>query len=313
MITLSSARSWGGSPPTVNSDERLPVATQIQYGGYSAIIADKGAALSSLALNGRDLIVPHVAETTPVGYSGQVLIPWRNRIAGATYVWEGETLNLPVNEPATGAALHGLCYDVDWQVDSVADDSVTLTTEVEPTEAYPFALESKVTYRLSEDGLEMTIETTNVGTEAAPYGASTHPYLTAGGRADDWTLRLPAGTVLEVDENLIPTAEIGVAQTQFDFRDEVVLEGVQVDHAFGSLPEGMWTVTVRNRQTGHGTSMVGFDRWVQIYTGEHLGRTGVAVEPMTCPPNAFNSGVDLVILDPGETHTFRTGLKDASK
>lgn len=289
------------------------MATQIQHDGYRAIIADKGAGLSSLSLNGRDLVVPFEAETTPVGYSGQVLIPWPNRVADATYVWEGKTLNLEVNEPATGAALHGLCYDVDWKVDSVGDDFVTLTTEVKPTEAYPFALESKVTYRLSEGGLEMRLETTNVGAAPAPYGASAHPYLSAGGTANDWTLTLPADTVLGVDENMKPTGETGVAGSQFDFRDEVALGTTQVDHAFGSLPEGEWTVTVRNPQTGHATSMVGFDKWVQIFTGENMGRTGVAVEPMTCPPNAFNSGVDLVILEPGETHTFTAIIKDASK
>lgn len=288
------------------------MATQIECGGYNATIADKGAALASLTLNGRDLVVPHEPETTPVGFSGQVLIPWPNRIAEATYVWEGATHRLHVNESDTGAALHGLCYDIDWTVESVQDDAVTLSTTVAPTPAYPFSLRSEVTYRLGEDGLEMVLETTNTGENPAPYGASTHPYLTAGVGTDDWLLTFPAATVLEVDENLKPTGEVAVSEAGYDFRTGAPLRGVQIDHAFGSLPESPWVVTVRNPQTGNGVSMTGFDRWVQIYTGENMGRVGVAVEPMTCPPNAFNSGTDLVVLQPGDTHTFRIRISDAA-
>jgi len=46
--------------------------------------------------------------------------------------------------------------------------------------------------------------------------------------------------------------------------------------------------------------------WVQVHTADRpepaLNRSGIAVEPMTCPPDAFNSGDDLVILDPGARH-----------
>jgi aldose 1-epimerase len=43
--------------------------------------------------------------------------------------------------------------------------------------------------------------------------------------------------------------------------------------------------------------------WVQIHTADRpdptINRLGLAVEPMTCPPDAFNSGTDLVWLEPG--------------
>jgi len=50
--------------------------------------------------------------------------------------------------------------------------------------------------------------------------------------------------------------------------------------------------------------------WVQVYTAEHLGRRGVAVEPMTCPPDAFNSGRDLVELEVGRSHSFSYSLRE---
>ena len=43
--------------------------------------------------------------------------------------------------------------------------------------------------------------------------------------------------------------------------------------------------------------------WLQIYTGDTLPegqrRRSLAVEPMTCPPNALADGRDLVVLEPG--------------
>jgi aldose 1-epimerase len=45
--------------------------------------------------------------------------------------------------------------------------------------------------------------------------------------------------------------------------------------------------------------------WWQVFTADTLTgaryRRAVAVEPMTCPPDAFRSGRDLVVLEPGQT------------
>ena len=48
--------------------------------------------------------------------------------------------------------------------------------------------------------------------------------------------------------------------------------------------------------------------WVQVYSGEQVSRRGVAIEPMTCPPDAFNSHTDLVALEPGQTHSMTVGI-----
>ncbi|MCE3294044.1 MAG: Aldose 1-epimerase, partial [Arthrobacter sp.] len=52
--------------------------------------------------------------------------------------------------------------------------------------------------------------------------------------------------------------------------------------------------------------------WVQIHTGDKpVGpdRLGLAVEPMTCPPDAFNSGVDVVRLAPGQVHSASWSIR----
>ena len=97
-----------------------------------------------------------------------------------------------------------------------------------------------------------------------------------------------------------------------DWRDGGLLGGAELDTAFTD-PD-----PVRRRALAGGLRHPGTGRavtvwadaeaypWLQVFTGdslpEPLRRTsGVAVEPMTCPPDAFRSGQDLVVLAPGRS------------
>jgi aldose 1-epimerase len=62
--------------------------------------------------------------------------------------------------------------------------------------------------------------------------------------------------------------------------------------------------------------MLEFDQssnWIQIHTADRNGaeqsRNTVAIEPMSCPPDAFNSGVDVINLKPGDSHDFQIWIK----
>ena len=63
-------------------------------------------------------------------------------------------------------------------------------------------------------------------------------------------------------------------------------------------------MTLRSPASGVGVSLSSDVSWLQVYSADDIDRVGVAVEPMTCPPNAFNSGTDVVALEPGATHTL---------
>src|SRR5690606_16937059 len=130
-----------------------------------------------------------------------------------------------------------------------------------------------------EAGLTTTITTTNLGTDVAPYGASTHPYLTCDGVAvDECVLVAPAGEVLEVDERLRPLERVSVEGTELDLREPRPLGARQIDHAYTGLPSGAWAVTLSDPASGLTARMRADAPWVQVYTGEKVGRRGVAVE-----------------------------------
>ncbi|BDZ51957.1 galactose mutarotase [Frondihabitans sucicola] len=246
-------------------------------------------------------------------YRGAILAPWPNRVVDGRYEFDGAEHQLPLTEPDRGHALHGLLVWARWHVASSTSASVRLEAEVVPSDGYPFALDVAVTYALDDGGLTTTVDATNAGSKAAPYGTAPHPYLSAGpGRVDDWTLTLPAADYLEVtEERLIPVATHPVAtHRDFDFRSAKPIGDLFLDHAFTGLERdgGTSTVTV-TAPGGTGVAMSWGTElpWVQVHTADRpepeLDRLGLAVEPMTCPPDAFSSGTDLVRLEPGQAHT----------
>lgn len=284
---------------------------QIQAGEYRATVVSEGAGLAALTRNDRDLVLPHPTDQKPLGYSGKVLVPWPNRIARGTYHFDGKRYRLPINEPENYAALHGLQCWTAWELVDRTEHAVTLTAITDPFEGYPARLQTWVTYSLDpQNGLTIRIETANIGDSAGPYGTATHPYITCNGAPiDRCTLRVQADVVALVDQEMSPRQLVAVEEANLDLRNDRPLEGLSIDHAFTSLHfddvTGEATVRLRDPQTGMSVSLASDEPWVQVYSGEQLGRLGVAVEPMTCPPDAFNSGEELIVLAPGESHSHQ--------
>lgn len=255
------------------------------------------------------------------GSRGQLLIPWPNRIAGATYRFQGVEHRLPVNEPRTGSAIHGLARDSLWRLDSASAADVTLTLDLPPQAGYPFNLVLSATYALTGDGLTVQLTATNRGDLPCPYGAGAHPYVRVAGDEliDDATLHVPADATLESDDRGIPTgAERDVDGTALDFRTPRPIGSLALDTAFARLhadADGVTRITLTPRDGSQGVA-VWMDRsqpYAMIYSGDTLPdverrRRGLAVEPMTCAPNAFNSGAGLVVLQPGEVHRSTWGI-----
>lgn len=288
----------------------LPVSgTQValRAGGYAADVATVGASLRALRHDGRDLVVPFAEDEVRPLYRGVTLVPWPNRVVDGRYEFDGAVQQLALTEPDRGHALHGLACWSDYRVVSRSSDAVVLETEIVAQAGYPHRLRVEVAFRLAEDGLTQTITAVNTGPTRAPYGASGHPYLVGGpGRVDDWTFELDAAEVLQVDERLSPQGVEPVAGTPFDFAAPRTIGDLFIDHAFTGLRASRARVLAGD---GRGTEMRwdAVAPWVQVHTADRpepeYDRAGLAVEPMTCPPDAFNSGTDLVVLEPGESHT----------
>ena len=284
----------------------------LRHGEYTAVVAARGAALRTLQFRGRDLIVPFPAGGPNPDFRGVIVAPWPNRIPDGRYTFGGADYELPVNEPDRQCALHGFTPELEWRLESRTDSAVELSCAVGPVPGYPFALSITASYRLASGGLHTAVTAANVGQRSAPYGVCPHPYLLAGpAPLDQWSLEVPARTFLEVTpDRLLPVATRSVEGHGYDFRAARVIGATKMDHAFTDMVfdgDGQAHVAVRD-PAGTGVGMA-WDRscaWLQLYTGDAEpplpSRLGLAVEPMTCPPDAFNTGTDLVRLEPGDSH-----------
>jgi aldose 1-epimerase len=280
---------------------------EINSGDYKARIRMTGAGLSTLSYKGRDLVDPFQPSDTRF-FRGDVLAPWPNRIGDGIYEVAGKTFTAPINEGNRKTALHGLIFGLNWEVTEQSDSTVTLEVDLPASDSYPTSLHFAATYQLTSEGLEITITAQNQGDVTAPYGVSIHPYLIAStdSSVNEWSLKLPSNKVLEVDEvRLLPIALRDCSDLNFEFQRSSVIGTRFIDHAF-KVDEGKPRAITVKAPSGAGVSMT-FDetsKWIQIHTADRDGgensRICLAVEPMTCPPDAFRSGEDLIWLNAGD-------------
>ena len=281
---------------------------EIGAAGYRAVVTECGAGLRELSYDGHPLLVGFAEDEQCSWGRGQLLLPWPNRIRDGRYAFDGAEHQLPLTEVARGHASHGLTRWESWTLHESAAGSVTLGYRLMSRGGYPWTLDLTAAYSLSEAGLAVAVTAVNHGTTPAPYAAGAHPYFTAGpGDLDTWELRLPGATALVTDERLIPTGEVEVAGTDLDFGTGRVIGEQALDTAFGGLErdaDGWAEVRLRGDREVV-LRMDGHHRWVQAFTGPPGRRDGLALEPMTAPPNAFASGDDLLVLEPGVPLTVR--------
>jgi aldose 1-epimerase len=245
-----------------------------------------------------------------------VLVPWPNRVRDGKWVLNGKTMQLDVTEPDRNNAIHGLLRYSPYRVVARSEDSITLGATVYPQHGYPFMLESSVLYELVDDGLTVTHSIRNESDSAAPVAIGTHPFLKIGGvPTESLTLTVHASTRFPVDERLNVSAEIPV-DGRYDLRGGRVLSAVSLDDAFGGLSKVGDVAATLTAPDGRSVSLWQDDNfpYVQIYTTEVFPADGgvvnaVAIEPMTAPADAFNSGHSLKWLAPGETWNASWGIR----
>jgi aldose 1-epimerase len=289
---------------------------EISLGNHRAVITEVGATLRSFSVGGRDVVRGFGVQDAISGGRGQNLVPWPNRIRDGRYTFNGVAQQLALTEPARHNASQGLARYVPWVLVDKKADAVSSRVRIHQQPGWPGTLESTITHQLTQDGLTVTVEATNVGTTELPFGYGAHPYLTVGeSTVDEIALTVPAASYLEVDDDrLLPLRLSPVADTAYDLREGRVLGSMNLDTAMTDLArdsDGRWRVrlVLRDRYAelwGDETM-----RWTQVFTGGPHRDWSIAVEPMTCGPDAFNAGPthdDMRVLAPGETFVGLWGI-----
>ncbi len=297
-----------------------PSGRQIEIGsaGQRALIVEVGGGLRGYFARGRDWLDGYSVDEMCSSARGQCLVPWPNRIRDGRYEFAGLRQQLPLTEPERQNAIHGLARWATWAVAEQGGESVTMEYLLHPQPGYPHALQLAIAYRLDGHGLTVRTTATNVGSDTCPYGAGAHPYLTLGTNTiDSVVLKAPGRTRLLSDDRGIPTAAEPVDGTEYDFRTPRSIGKMRLDTAFADLErddDGRARVQLAS-PSGETAAVFWLDehyRYLMLFTGDPLpdvNRRSLGIEPMTCAPNAFQSGEGLVILEPGESFAATWGIE----
>ena len=290
----------------------LPSGEQIAigHGDERAVITEVGATLRTFVKGGLSVIEGFAGEEVPTGARGQVLYPWPNRVGEGAWTYSERTALPKIDDVAHATAIHGLVRWRPFRIDSVNQNRCSLTLLLHPTPDYPFLSEVNVTYHLGKLGLTVTTTVTNRDDVPIPFGVGFHPYLAVTTPTIEGAeLEVPAAAYVAVNDRQLPIGEILPLRGQaLDFTERKSISGHELDVTFTELlrdDSGLATVVLADANGGEVELSV--DRnfpYLQVFTGDTLERgrrrTSIAVEPMTCPPDALRSGKDVVVLEPGQ-------------
>jgi len=282
----------------------------VRHGAEELVVVEVGGGIRRYAAGGVDILAGYRADEVAASGRGQQLIPWPNRLRDGRYTFAGSARQLALTEPARHNATHGLVRWALW--------TLTVGYRLHPQQGWDWRLDLTTRYRLSDEGLAVTATARNVGREPAPFGYGAHPYLSIGQTpVASVLLTVPAERFLEVDpERQLPVAVRPVGGSGVDFRAGRPVGPADLDTPFTGLARdasGRWTVTLGGLDTGR-LSVWGDEtfRWAQVFTGRAHpgteGSTGIAVEPMTCPPDAFNGAGDLLVIGRGQEVSGTWGI-----
>lgn len=292
----------------------------LSSGPWRATVSPFGASLRRLWLEGpggppRDILWGYSGTANKKGGQGDVLAPWPGRIRDGKYSFAGKANGLPKNDKEGPNAIHGFVRARLW--DGERDGATArFRTRIQANDhaGYPFDLDVVVGYELLPTGLACAFVAHNAGTTPAPFGAGFHPYIATPYGVDAVPLQIPATRLVEY-QGLLPTGNIVALPDALDFRRARPVGPLRLNHCLtGLVPDVDGFTRVRC-----GDVEVWMDRnfpHVVLYTGDALGpdaRRGLAIEPMTCGPDAFNhANLGLAVLQPGQAAAGTWGVRLAA-
>jgi aldose 1-epimerase len=293
---------------------------RIGHGDQEVVVCEVGATLRTYNVGPTPIIDGFGPHEWSHSGRGQVLAPWPNRLADGRYEFNGVRAQAALDEPERRNAIHGLVRGLPWTLQTRHQNQLSLRLQLHPSPGYPFSLLLEMEYHVGRDGLSITTTAHSMDDGPVPFGLGFHPYLRAGPETIDGAiLQLPAHQTLDLDDRGLPTGELtAVAGTERDFTTSRFIGPTVLDAAFTELDrdsEGRAWASLDAPNGASGASLwadPGFT-YLMVYTGDTLGdlarrRHAVAIEPMTCPPNALRTGKDLLSLEPGQQWRASWGL-----
>lgn len=262
-----------------------------------------GADITRLTLSGKALIIPRGHDQVENPW----LFPFPNRLSDGKYEFAGKAYQFPHNDYGRPNALHGFVLDQPFQLGQQTSSEVELNYRYDGHLVYyPFAFDLSISYKLSDSELVINMGVVNRGGTSMPAGLGWHPYFHLASGKDHASLQLPTCEEIEVDDLMIPT---GKKQPSTCFDAYRNLKGVDLDTCFEVVNKGKTNAVGLKSGDDYEISIWqdAAHEFIQVYTPDD-GQS-IAIEPMTCGIDAFNTKEGLKILEAGETWKVSCGVK----
>jgi aldose 1-epimerase len=280
------------------------------------ICPEYGATILELVVAGETLI--KVDDHFPENYQFQsaILSPFPNKIRNGIYDFEGKDYQLTTNDAAMKNAAHGLIYNKKFTVESLncdADNAEIRLCYIYDNEdiGYPFKIKLIVTFYLQcSSGLTITFRVTNLSNRVIPYGMGFHPYFQFGCPLSETKLIIPECEKLDFDNDNFP---MGDSIRWNDFSGGKTIGSVKFNSCFWvKEPNGHLNIEIQ-RDNSFQNFKLWFETGVnkfnffQLYTLHNTNE--IAIEPMTCAPDAFNNKLGLMYLKSGTEISTKFGIQ----
>ena len=274
-------------------------------GDATAVINLVGSALVGLQF-GNHVVIPET-DLGPKTYAGALLAPWPNRISNGRYEFEGNEYQLEIRD-GLGNALHGLVDESQAEVVETEAGFLKLATRVEASPGYPASLLVETTFELSASELVVSYFVTNVGNSNAPVGIGAHPYFPFD---ETTTVEVNAKTASVHGNDMLPISKIPAGEIGLGAGNKALVADLRLDTQFTGVANPVATLITDGQALEIWSDNAD---WLMIYTTNKFpwasGQgNAIAIEPQTCPADAFNTGEDLRVLAPGESTSMRFGLR----
>jgi aldose 1-epimerase len=241
------------------------------------------------------------AELQSVRASGSYpLVPYSNRIGYRVLHWAGQDYELPQNFAPEPHTIHGVGWERAWVVEESSATQAQLSYQHLADAAWPFAFDSRQTFTLSADTLEMQISITNRAAGPAPAGLGWHPYFA---KSPSTQVRFHAAGRWEMGDDKLPTRRLESAGLDTDCRT------LNVDHCFDG-----WSGSLQLTEAALRTTVTSDLNCLVVFTTPE--RDSIATEPVSHVNNALAlaqqagqtpESLGLRVLQPGET--FRASMR----
>ena len=278
----------------------------IENGALSLRVAEYGASILSLKLNGEEQVLGFSTledYEKSTAFIGAIVGRWANRIGKAAFELNGERYALCANEK--GNTLHGGEEGKSWNkrrwTGKVENDCAVSFTLVSPDgdNGFPGEMTVRVLYTVMPDRIRLDFE--GVSDKDTFFCPTSHVYFSLG---EDTILgaaiAINAFGHLEVDDALIPTGKILPSEGEFDFSSLRTI-GRDYDDCFCLKGEEACTVQTADRKLTLYTDYPA----LQFYTGKYLDggfapNAGFAIEPQFYPDTPNKPEFPDALLRAGE-------------